>query len=135
MCISPRRLGKSVYAFAAEVAPTFTEAITPYLPTIGLLGAGALAGIFAIYNRKRGATEGRAPDVNEIWLRQAEDQRILDIERRARRHLEDMIERIRTAFKMYIIRVSNGGSTELSLSEQDILNKPVPTVEYTKPQG
>lgn len=129
-------MGNNVYEFASDpTGATFTELITPYLPTIGLVLAGTLAGAFTLYNRKRGATEGRAPDVNEIWVRQAEDQRILDIERRARRRLEDMYERLRTVFKVYVMRVTNGGSRELSVSEQEFLNTPPPTVEYNKPQG
>jgi hypothetical protein len=68
----------------AQVDP-FTLVVTPYLPFAGTLLGAAVVGAFAIWNRKRGNVETRAPDVNEIWQKQAHDALELDREYRWRR--------------------------------------------------
>ena len=99
---------------------SFTEAITPYLPLIGVLLGGLLIGIFGIWNRRRGAIETRAPDVNEIWQRSEQDHKELDIERSTRRHLEDCVYTLHSVFKSYVDRVRRGGSSELNTKELEI---------------
>lgn len=113
-------------------AVTFTSAVTPFLPLAGVILGGIIVGLFAMHNRRRGAVENRAPDVNEIWVRQAEDQKLLDLERRLRRLLEDMYRDIRRAFIVYVGRVTTGGSCDLTSEEHELVNKPVPTIEDVK---
>lgn len=103
-----------------EAGLSFTEFITPYLPLLSAIAGALLIGIFGIWNRKRGAIETRAPDVNEIWVRSESDHRALDIERKARRALEDIVYRIVQIFKSYVDRVRQGGSTELNTKELEI---------------
>lgn len=115
-----------------DTAQTVTEIVTPYLPFIGTVAGAALVGIFAIWNRKRGAVETRAPDVNEIWQQQAQQSKELDIERRLRRLLEDMYTDLREAFNIYVRRVHRGGNIELTDREARLLNKETPTPENIK---
>lgn len=107
---------------AASSESTFTEAITPYLPLLGTILGGILIGVFAIWNRRRGAVETRAPDVNEIWQQQALQSKELDAERKQRRHLEDVLRDLLYAFRSYISRVQGGGSVELTTREQKLLD-------------
>lgn len=112
---------------SADVAHSVVTAVTPFLPLLGIFIGALLAGGFAVWNRRRGAVETRAPDVNEIWTRQAEDQKMLDAERRLRRRLEDFAREVLRAFLSYVHRVQAGGSVELTTYEQKILNAEVPT--------
>lgn len=108
---------------------------TPFLPLLGVIAGGIVVGAFAVYNRARGAVETRAPDVNEIWRRQEAQDRALDVERRLRRRLEDLVRDLRRAFQGYVRRVQGGGSTELSHHEQKMFDASVPTIEtIAKPQ-
>jgi hypothetical protein len=113
-----------------DSAPNVTELITPYLPLLGTLVGATVVGIFALWNRKRGSLETRAPDVNEIWQQQATQSRDLDIERKLRRMLEDLLSDLRKAFRMYVDRVQGGGSLELTDREKRLLNKPTPTPDH-----
>lgn len=92
-------------------AQSITETITPYLPVIGILAGGLLVGAFAIWNRRNGAVENRAPDVTEMWQQ-------TERSRRLRRYFEDLFYETRGAFRGYVRRVQAGGSTELTKSEQ-----------------
>lgn len=105
-----------------EEGLTFTDFITPYLPLISAVMGAILIGIFGVWNRKRGAVETRAPDVNEIWLKSETDHKALDIERRTRRHLEDLIYRLLAIFRCYVDRVRRGGSTDLNTKELELYN-------------
>lgn len=91
--------------FATEI--TFTEQLTPYLPLIGTILGGIVVGAFAMWNRRKGNTETKAPSVAEIWARADR------LERRAR-----WAYRIQDAFREYVSRVRAGGSTELDAAEQ-----------------
>ena len=113
--------------FTQITDPTFTEQLTPFLPFIGTLVGAILVGGFAVWNRKRGATENRAPDVNELWTQQASQARALDGERRHRWALEDFAHDVVRAFHSYVRRVQNGGSTTLTVHEQKAHDAAVPT--------
>jgi hypothetical protein len=114
-----------------EITP-FTELVTPYLPLIGTVVGAIVVGIFAMWNRRRGATENRAPDVNEIWQQQNSQSRELDLERWLRRALEDFVRDLRRAFHSYVRRVQGGGSTDLAPHEQKMFDADPPSMDKTK---
>lgn len=101
---------------------TFTEQITPYLPVLGILAGSLLVGGFSVWNRRRGATETKAPTVNEIWLREER------VSRYARR-LERYGEFVSVAFKAYVGRVRAGGDSTPTSVEQTALDEDMPTIE------
>lgn len=111
----------------AEPAITTLEALTPLFPFAGVVVGGLIVGAFQVWNRKRGAIETRAPDVTEIWVRQAADQAELDMERRFRRRVEDLFIQLRSAFQSYVMRVQGGGSTELTTKEAEMFYVQIPT--------
>ena len=108
---------------------TFTAAITPYLPLLGVAVGAILLGLFNSYNRRKGNIETRAPDVNQIWQQQQEQATQLDLERKMRRKLEDYVYSFRAMFINYVKRVQKGGSTQLTASEQKFVDKEPTTVE------
>lgn len=110
--------------FAADDL-NFTEQITPYLPVLGTLAGAIVVGIFAIWNRKRGNTETKAPDVNAIWQREERQNRELDSERRLRRRIEDLAGEVWLAFVGYVRRVQSGGPAELTQHEQHLISNGV----------
>lgn len=110
-------------AQVADLQDSFTALITPYLPLITIVAGGIVVGIFGIYNRKRGAVETRAPDVNAIWVQQENQSRLLDLERRARRRLESMLGQLWSAYVGYVNRVQSGGSMQLTTHEMDIVTQ------------
>jgi hypothetical protein len=112
----------------AQVDP-FTLVVTPYLPFAGTLLGAAVVGAFAIWNRKRGNVETRAPDVNEIWQKQAHDALELDREYRWRRRLQNFCDELLRTFRAYVKRVQAGGSTELTKHEQMFMESDTPTSE------
>lgn len=99
--------------------PTFTEAIGPYLPLIGLVISGIILGAFGVWNRRRGNQETKAPDVDQMWKQQESD-------RRAKYTLEDMWWTLRRAFQSYYRRVQAGGSRELTADEQAAIDRKLP---------
>lgn len=101
-------------AKAAEGA-SFAEAFIPWIPAISGVAFIVVTGAFGIWNRRRGAVETRAPDVNEMWNE-------TEKARRARRFFEDLFYDVRNAFVSYVTRVQNGGSTELTEKEQKALD-------------
>lgn len=107
-----------------------TLLITPYLPFLGVVAGAILVGIFSLWNRKRGAVETRAPDVNEIWVQQANQSKELDMERKARRRLENLYYDIRRAFLSYVRRVQSGGSMELTSAEKHIIESDLQTGDH-----
>jgi len=106
-------------AAAAEVS--FTEQLTPFLPLVGTIAGGVVVGLFALYNKRRGA----APDVKDIWQQQVADHKALDAERRMRRKLEDLAGQIWVVFVGYVRRVQSGGSIELTTREQEVITNGV----------
>lgn len=90
---------------------TFTEQITPYLPILGTIVGAAVVGGFALWNRRRGATENRAPDVTDMWTE-------TEKARSRWRIFEDLFYNVRGHFRAYVLRVQAGGSTELTPAEQ-----------------
>lgn len=121
------RSQSSLHLLFADSTIGFSTAITPLLPIFTTVLGGLVVGGFAVWNRRRGATETRAPDVNEIWLRQAQNEIQLDTERRLRRRMEDMFVEIRDAFRGYVNRVQAGGSIELTERERKLYEVGVPT--------
>jgi hypothetical protein len=108
--------------FTAIADPTLTEQITPYLPLIGVVFGALIIEGFRLWNRKRGAIETKAPDVNDIWQREERQNKELDIERRMRRRFEDLAGQLWLAFRNYAARVQGGGSTELTSFEQRVID-------------
>lgn len=100
-----------------DVQDSFTAFITPYLPLIITIIGGLIVGGFGIWNRRHGNIETRAPDVNEIWQQQAAEAKELDLERRLRRRLEDLLRELVRVFWLYTGRVQGGGSKELNTQE------------------
>lgn len=94
---------------------TDLEWTLPYLPFVGSVLGVLLVGGFNVYNRKRGAVEGKAPSVAELWKQQ-------EVDRQARFTAERALEKLRKAFRHYIDRVKRGGSTELTATEQSALD-------------
>jgi len=94
--------------------PTVLEILVPYWPGIVTLIGFFVVGAFAAWNRRRGATETKAPSVAEIWAR---EERVSA----RNRFLEAFISRVRHAFRSYIARVQAGGSTELNTLEREVL--------------
>lgn len=94
---------------------SLTEQLTPYLPLIGTIFGGIVVGAFAAWNRKKGNVETKAPSVAEIWARE---------ERLTRRNgwLSNAAWRIQSAFRRYVSRVQAGGPTELTATEQNLLD-------------
>ncbi len=107
---------------------SFTETVTPYLPILGVIAGALIVGLFGVWNRKRGATEVRAPDVNESWLRADELDKALDQERRLRRLLQDLLHDVIVAFRTYTFRVQSGGPTELTEPERKAYDTKVPDI-------
>lgn len=116
-------------AAGIESAQDLTQLVTPYLPFAGTILGAAVVGAFALWNRKRGNFENRAPDVNEIWQQQASQSKQLDIERTLRRMLQDLVYDLKEAFRLYVYRVQSGGSKELTHKESQLLYKDSPTPE------
>ena len=108
-----------------------TEAITPYLPFAGVVAGALIVGAFGLWNRKRGNIESRNPAVNEIWSRQAENEILLDAERKARRRLEDLLELAYRTFRGYVDRVMSDGTIHLTHAERAVYEAHVP--EFHKP--
>ncbi|WP_396657088.1 hypothetical protein [Microbacterium oxydans] len=94
---------------------TFTEAIGPYLPVIGIIVGGIIVGVFAVYNRAKGNVEAKAPTVAELWAREER------LSRRVR-WLETAAWRIQFAFGGYSNRVRSGGSPDPTPTEQAALD-------------
>lgn len=86
---------------------TLTEQLTPYLPLIGTILGAVVVGAFAMWNRRKGNVETKAPSVAEIWARADR------LEYRAR-----WSYKIQDAYRDYVSRVRGGGSNDLTVSEQ-----------------
>lgn len=95
---------------------TFTEQITPYIPLLTAAIGALIVGGFAMWNRRKGNTETKAPTVAEIWARADR------LEARAR-----WAFRIQDAFRDYVARVRSGGSTDPTHEEQTALDKNLET--------
>ena len=106
----------------AEAGLTLTEQITPFLPLAGVIFGALIIEGFRLWNRKRGAVETKAPDVNDIWQREERQNLVLDAERRLRRRLEDLVGRLWLAFRNYVYRVQAGGSIDLTPTEQALID-------------
>jgi hypothetical protein len=117
------------WVYADGKTPDLSSLITPYLPVVGILLGSILVGVFAVWNRRHGAVETRAPDVNEIWKQQAEQSAQLDLERKLRRKLEDYARDLLRTYRSYVWRVRGGGSIELTSHERRFFDIDPPTGE------
>lgn len=112
---------------AAEQGDTFATVITPFLPVIGTIVGAIIVGSFALWNRRKGAVETRAPDVNEIWQQQHYQSHELDKETRFRRRLETWSHDMWLTFREYVDRVLIGGDPHLTFKEQKFYDGEPPT--------
>ena len=100
----------------AEPAARGLEGIIPYLPLIvGVLVVAISSGV-GVWNRRRGAVENRAPDVNEMWTETEKS-------RRARRFFEDLYFELRMFTHNYVRLVQSGGSTDLTAEERAVYDR------------
>jgi hypothetical protein len=113
-------------------AASVTQTITPWLSLVGIVLGGVVLGLFNAHNRKRGNVEQRAPDVNESWAEARAASHELDMERKLRRRFQNWAWELRAAFRSYVIRVQNGGSTEMTAYEQMFFDSDPPTEEVPK---
>lgn len=123
-----------LYNALAEVTD-FTAIITPYLPLLGTILGGIVIGAFALWNRKRGAVETRAPDVNEIWQQQAYQAKELERERKMRGRLERYVDELLRVFRGYVSRVLAGGNTQLNAHERLFHDTDPPTSDVPTNPG
>ncbi len=100
---------------AAPETLTFSEQITPFLPILCTVFGALVVGVFAVWNRKRGAIETKSPSVSEIWAR---EERIS----KQNRWLFAYADRLKVAFRAYVERVQDGGSKDLTPFEQKALD-------------
>lgn len=70
---------------------TTGETLIAYLPLIGAVSVAIIAGLVAVWNRRRGAQETKAPSVSEIWAENRQLHGELEGERRWRRFFEDLM--------------------------------------------
>lgn len=108
--------------FLSEAELTLTEQITPYLPILGTIVGALVVGAFALWNRKRGATESKTPTVSEIWAREER------VHRYARR-LERLVDLLHDAFRGYVIRVTDGGDPTPTPEERIALDAEPPSID------
>lgn len=116
--------------FADVAGPTSPlELFTTLTPILVVVLGGVVAGLWTAHNRRKGATESRFPDVNEIWSQQARQSIELDNERKLRRKLEDYSGSLLRAFRGYVRRVVGGGSTALTSHEKSLIDSEPPTLQ------
>ncbi|RFA14548.1 hypothetical protein B7R21_06275 [Subtercola boreus] len=96
--------------------------ITPYLPLIGIMGGGVVAGVFMLARGRSGDSSTKMPTVAEIWKRMDDLSTKVDAlsielnkERSARVTL-------RSVFLAYIERVRAGGTHNLTEAEKRALD-------------
>ncbi len=122
----------------ADVANTNAPAawLTTLSPILVVVLGAVIAGLYAAHNRRKGATESRFPDVNEIWSQQAKQSIELDNERKFRRRLEDYSNTLLRLFRGYSVRVLSGGSPQLTAQEKFYIESDPPTAsQHNVPQG
>lgn len=100
--------------------------LIPYWPGIVTIIGAMIVGLFAVWNRKKGNMENRAPSAAEAWKE-------ADLARGRLRKIEDAYWIIRHVFQGYYHRVSTGGSTELTTSEHEVIN--ARPLDYDTPSG
>lgn len=110
--------------------------LTTFTPLLVAVAGAVIAGFYAAHNRRKGATESRFPDVNEIWSQQARQSLELDNERKFRRALEDYANNLLRAFRAYARRALNGGDLRLSEEERNLIDGNPPTAsQHNVPLG
>lgn len=107
----------------------FTLILTPYLPLIGTIIGGIVIGAFAVWNRKRGAVETRAPDVNEIWMQQQYQAAELEKEIKLRRRIERWGDEVLRVYRGYVRRVQTGGDIKMTNHERLMYDQDPPSSE------
>ena len=94
---------------------TLVDQLIPYWPGIVTIFGALIVGGFAMWNRKRGNVENRAPSTSESW-------READTARKRLRIVEDAYWLFRHTFQGYYYRVRSGGSTDLTTKEQLVID-------------
>lgn len=90
------------------------EALTPWIPLMGVVAGGIVVGVFNAYNRRRGAEESKMPTVDQIWAR--EERQALQLAA-----LHAAYARLRGAWSAYVFRVRNGGDPGPTEAEKRLL--------------
>lgn len=80
------------------------EALTPWIPVMGVVAGGIVVGFFGAWNRRRGNEESKMPTVDQIWAREERQGQQLTA-------LHTAYARLRGTFAAYVFRARNGGDT------------------------
>lgn len=110
-----------------EQAPfDYTPIIVAFITAV--LGA-VVVGLFAVWNRRHGNREAKAPTVVQLWEQQARDAA-------ARRRAEDMYEvlldmyyALRAAFRAFFRRVNSDQEIPLTPKEQHAIDQVPPSLD------
>lgn len=97
--------------------PSFTEAISPYLPLLGVIIGGLIVGGFAVYNRRRGNVETKLPSIAEVWAENRLQGQELNTEREYRRFFEILTHRLGEALVSIASRFTLNGREQKALDE------------------
>lgn len=114
-------------------AGSSAEGIIPYLPYIGMTGVALIGAAVTVWNRRRGATENKAPSVPDAWNRAEQANAELDIERSLRRWFQDAFYNLVREVLAYIRRIRRGGSTEPHAALTEALEATPPKIEQETP--
>lgn len=110
-------------------AEPFHTAIVPYIPLLVAVISTIGVGAFALWNRRRGAVESKQPSVSQLWEEDRKKEAELDLERSMRRWFETAFFDLRRAFRAYVDRVHESGSTTLKPFEQKALEAVPPNLD------
>lgn len=103
-----------------------TEWVAPTITGVIAVAIAVIAGLVALRNVRTGARESRAPSVTDAWS-------AADRVRDAWYDLVDTFYAVRGAFKGYVRRVQDGGSTELTEEEKAALEMKPASIEKEQP--
>ncbi|MEF2979115.1 hypothetical protein [Subtercola sp. YIM 133946] len=98
------------------------DAITPYLPVIGIVAGGIVAGIFMLVRGRSGDSSTKMPTVAEIWHRMDElSTKVDDLSLELNKERSARVT-LRSVFLAYIDRVRAGGTHILTEAEKRALD-------------
>jgi len=100
------------------------EWLAPSVAGLLALITGVTVAIITVRGGRSSNRENRAPDVTDSW---AEADRARTVAWRAL----DLVFKLRSAFRSYFLRVSAGGSLELTVDERHALEAEPPTLDPT----
>lgn len=102
---------------------------------ITAIGGAIVVGGFAVWNRRHGNREAKAPSVEQLWEQQEKD-------RAARRRAEalyevliDLYYDLRAAFRAFYRRANMDGGFELTTREQAALDRLPPSLDHDGTDG